>query len=74
MPADINDWSKKLERMRQSWYKENEPFPLSICLLLFLLKGMAIIGGMCNKASSCGISQDTGLTLSFTVAHEMGHK
>lgn len=30
--------------------------------------------GMCNKTKRCSVSRDTGLSVAFTIAHEMGHK
>ncbi|XP_045149864.1 A disintegrin and metalloproteinase with thrombospondin motifs 18 [Echinops telfairi] len=35
--------------------------------------GFAPISGMCSKARSCTINEDTGLGLAFTIAHESGH-
>eukprot|EP00118_Oscarella_pearsei_P014090 m.118685 g.118685 ORF g.118685 m.118685 type:complete len:1118 (+) comp37656_c0_seq3:1840-5193(+) len=35
--------------------------------------GLADVGGMCKKSLSCSIAEDTGLNVSFTVAHEIGH-
>lgn len=37
-----------------------------------LTKGYANTGSMCST-SSCAVVQDTGLSTSFTIAHEMGH-
>lgn len=36
--------------------------------------GLAKMGGMCDPDSSCNVNQNTGLSLAFTIAHEMGHK
>ncbi|XP_035483837.2 A disintegrin and metalloproteinase with thrombospondin motifs 7 isoform X2 [Scophthalmus maximus] len=35
--------------------------------------GLSHVAGMCQSHRSCSISEDTGLPLSFTVAHELGH-
>ncbi|KAM4592817.1 A disintegrin and metalloproteinase with thrombospondin motifs 7 [Odontesthes bonariensis] len=35
--------------------------------------GLSHVAGMCQPHRSCSISEDTGLPMAFTVAHEMGH-
>ncbi|XP_049574160.1 A disintegrin and metalloproteinase with thrombospondin motifs 7 [Syngnathus scovelli] len=35
--------------------------------------GLSHVVGMCQSHRSCSISEDTGLPLAFTVAHELGH-
>lgn len=35
--------------------------------------GLAELGTMCDKASSCALVQDNGLSAAFTIAHELGH-
>ncbi|XP_016053234.1 PREDICTED: A disintegrin and metalloproteinase with thrombospondin motifs 7, partial [Miniopterus natalensis] len=35
--------------------------------------GLSHVGGMCQPQRSCSVSEDTGLPLAFTVAHEIGH-
>ncbi|XP_035764979.1 A disintegrin and metalloproteinase with thrombospondin motifs 7 [Neolamprologus brichardi] len=35
--------------------------------------GLSHVAGMCQPHRSCSISEDTGLPLAFTVAHELGH-
>ncbi|XP_021105762.1 A disintegrin and metalloproteinase with thrombospondin motifs 7 isoform X1 [Heterocephalus glaber] len=35
--------------------------------------GLSHVGGMCHLNHSCSVSEDTGLPLAFTVAHELGH-
>nr|XP_027213630.1 A disintegrin and metalloproteinase with thrombospondin motifs 9-like isoform X2 [Penaeus vannamei] len=35
--------------------------------------GLAELGTMCSKHSSCSIVQDNGLSAAFTIAHELGH-
>lgn len=35
--------------------------------------GFAPIKGMCNRLRSCIVTQDTGLSTAFTIAHEIGH-
>lgn len=35
--------------------------------------GFAPIEGMCNRARSCTVNEDTGLTTALTIAHEIGH-
>lgn len=36
--------------------------------------GLSHVAGMCQPHRSCSINEDTGLTLAFTIAHELGHK
>ena len=36
--------------------------------------GLAQVSGMCSKDRSCNINEDTGLSVAYTVAHELGHK
>ncbi|XP_065060422.1 A disintegrin and metalloproteinase with thrombospondin motifs 7-like [Rhopilema esculentum] len=35
--------------------------------------GLAQVNGMCSKDRSCNINEDTGLSVAYTVAHELGH-
>ncbi|XP_065567127.1 A disintegrin and metalloproteinase with thrombospondin motifs 9-like isoform X4 [Artemia franciscana] len=35
--------------------------------------GLAELGTMCDRMSSCSIVQDNGLSAAFTIAHELGH-
>uniref|UniRef100_A0A087Y9A5 ADAM metallopeptidase with thrombospondin type 1 motif 7 n=1 Tax=Poecilia formosa TaxID=48698 RepID=A0A087Y9A5_POEFO len=35
--------------------------------------GLSHVAGMCQPHRSCSISEDTGLPMAFTVAHELGH-
>ncbi|XP_045114933.1 A disintegrin and metalloproteinase with thrombospondin motifs 9-like [Portunus trituberculatus] len=35
--------------------------------------GLAELGTMCSRHSSCAIVQDNGLSAAFTIAHELGH-
>nr|CAB3220002.1 A disintegrin and metalloproteinase with thrombospondin motifs 7-like [Phallusia mammillata] len=35
--------------------------------------GLAHVAGMCQPHRSCNVNQDTGLSVAFTVAHELGH-
>ncbi|KAI3377426.1 hypothetical protein L3Q82_008615 [Scortum barcoo] len=35
--------------------------------------GLSHVAGICQSHRSCSISEDTGLPLAFTVAHELGH-
>uniref|UniRef100_A0A671KWA6 A disintegrin and metalloproteinase with thrombospondin motifs 7-like n=1 Tax=Sinocyclocheilus anshuiensis TaxID=1608454 RepID=A0A671KWA6_9TELE len=35
--------------------------------------GLSHVAGMCQPHRSCSINEDTGLTLAFTIAHELGH-
>ncbi|XP_072037739.1 A disintegrin and metalloproteinase with thrombospondin motifs 7-like [Amphiura filiformis] len=35
--------------------------------------GLAHVNGMCQPHRSCSVNEDTGLSLAYTVAHEMGH-
>ncbi|KAK3736620.1 hypothetical protein QZH41_018297, partial [Actinostola sp. cb2023] len=37
------------------------------------LLGLADLGGMCGRDTSCILSADTGLGTAFTIAHETGH-
>ncbi|CAG0923119.1 unnamed protein product [Notodromas monacha] len=36
--------------------------------------GLAEVGSLCESASSCNINEDSGLTLAYTIAHEIAHK
>ena len=36
--------------------------------------GLAQVAGLCQPHRSCSINEDTGLSLAWTVAHELGHK
>ena len=36
--------------------------------------GLALINGLCTRDKSCNVNEDTGLTLAYTIAHEIGHK
>lgn len=35
--------------------------------------GLAEVAGMCQPHRSCNVNEDSGLTLAYTIAHEMGH-
>ncbi|XP_028966579.1 A disintegrin and metalloproteinase with thrombospondin motifs 7 [Galendromus occidentalis] len=35
--------------------------------------GLAEVAGMCQPQRSCNVNEDSGLTLAFTIAHELGH-
>ncbi|XP_028614761.1 A disintegrin and metalloproteinase with thrombospondin motifs 7 isoform X2 [Grammomys surdaster] len=35
--------------------------------------GLSHVSGLCQPQLSCSVSEDTGLPLAFTVAHELGH-
>ncbi|XP_043533060.1 A disintegrin and metalloproteinase with thrombospondin motifs 7-like isoform X1 [Chiloscyllium plagiosum] len=35
--------------------------------------GLSHVSGMCQPHRSCSISEDSGLPLAFTIAHELGH-
>ncbi|KAG8516401.1 A disintegrin and metalloproteinase with thrombospondin motifs 7 [Galemys pyrenaicus] len=35
--------------------------------------GLSHVAGMCQPHRSCSVSEDSGLPLAFTVAHELGH-
>ncbi|CAH1796676.1 unnamed protein product, partial [Owenia fusiformis] len=35
--------------------------------------GLAHVSGMCQPHRMCNINEDTGLALSYTIAHELGH-
>ncbi|RNA34037.1 A disintegrin and metallo ase with thrombospondin motifs 12, partial [Brachionus plicatilis] len=35
--------------------------------------GLANLGSMCDPEKSCNVNEDTGLSLAFTIAHEIGH-
>ncbi|KAK8761896.1 hypothetical protein V5799_026839 [Amblyomma americanum] len=43
---------------------------LELCSTL----GLAEVAGMCQPQRSCNVNQDSGLTLAYTIAHEIGHK
>ncbi len=40
----------------------------------FWVTGLAEVAGMCQSYRSCSVNEDTGLSLAYTVAHELGHK
>ena len=61
------------------WVGENfvffylsERFVVEVFLLF--TTGMAFLHGMCDPKKRCSVSQDNGLNVAFTVAHEIGHK
>ncbi|XP_017295744.1 A disintegrin and metalloproteinase with thrombospondin motifs 17 [Kryptolebias marmoratus] len=35
--------------------------------------GIAYLGGVCSAKRKCVVAEDNGLTLAFTIAHELGH-
>ncbi|XP_029399244.1 A disintegrin and metalloproteinase with thrombospondin motifs 7 isoform X2 [Mus pahari] len=35
--------------------------------------GLSHVSGLCHPQLSCSVSEDTGMPLAFTVAHELGH-
>ncbi|KAK3916228.1 A disintegrin and metalloproteinase with thrombospondin motifs 7, partial [Frankliniella fusca] len=35
--------------------------------------GVAHVGGMCSAARACSVTQDNGVVLAHTIAHELGH-
>lgn len=37
------------------------------------LAGLAELGTMCDQYRSCSISEENGISASFTIAHELGH-
>lgn len=39
----------------------------------FLWTGLAELGTICDPYRSCSISEDSGLSTAFTIAHELGH-
>lgn len=45
---------------------------LFVCLFSFLI-GLAELGTICDPYRSCSISEDSGLSTAFTIAHELGH-
>lgn len=38
-----------------------------------ILIGLAELGTICDPYRSCSISEDSGLSTAFTIAHELGH-
>lgn len=50
-------------------------FKVNPCGLFFfpLLIGLAELGTICDPYRSCSISEDSGLSTAFTIAHELGH-
>lgn len=36
--------------------------------------GLSHVSGLCHPQLSCSVSEDTGMPLAFTVAHELGHR
>lgn len=50
------------------------PFKVNPCVVVvFLLIGLAELGTICDPYRSCSISEDSGLSTAFTIAHELGH-
>ncbi|XP_010604869.1 A disintegrin and metalloproteinase with thrombospondin motifs 9 isoform X12 [Fukomys damarensis] len=43
------------------------------CCSYPLLIGLAELGTICDPYRSCSISEDSGLSTAFTIAHELGH-
>lgn len=35
--------------------------------------GLAKLGGICDSETCCNVNQNNGLSLAFTIAHELGH-
>lgn len=35
--------------------------------------GLSQVNGLCTKDKSCNVNEDNGLTLAYTIAHEIGH-
>lgn len=35
--------------------------------------GLSQVNGLCTKDKSCNVNEDSGLTLAYTIAHEIGH-
>jgi hypothetical protein len=35
--------------------------------------GLARLGGICDSEACCNVNQNNGLSLAFTIAHELGH-
>lgn len=46
--------------------------PLFVCLFPIPI-GLAELGTICDPYRSCSISEDSGLSTAFTIAHELGH-
>ena len=49
-------------------------FSVIIYLRMFVSSGLSNMDGMCTSGRECSLNQDTGFTLVYTVAHELGHK
>lgn len=62
----LNSYSKLKQKFRLDFCSDDD----ESCETL----GLAKMGGMCDPESSCNVNQNTGLSLAFTIAHEMGHK
>lgn len=43
------------------------------CVRVRDLAGLAELGTMCDQYRSCSISEENGISASFTIAHELGH-
>lgn len=46
---------------------------MCVCVFFSLLIGLAELGTICDPYRSCSISEDSGLSTAFTIAHELGH-
>lgn len=36
--------------------------------------GLAYTSGLCQPHRTCSINEDSGLSLAYTITHELGHK
>lgn len=44
-----------------------------VCVCVCDPVGLAELGTMCDLYRSCSISEENGISASFTIAHELGH-
>lgn len=51
--------------IRQTFDRDNDSFADNL--------GLAKMGGICDPESNCNIIQNTGLSMAFTIAHEIAH-
>lgn len=47
---------------------------ISSSIVTIFFSGLSQVNGLCTKDKSCNVNEDNGLTLAYTIAHEIGHK
>eukprot|EP00794_Sanderia_malayensis_P010149 gene10149-11184_t len=78
--ASFCDWANKINP-RSEYHPQHHDVAILLTRLDICLGmnkpcgtlGLAQVNGMCSKERSCNINEDTGLSVAYTVAHELGH-